>query len=158
MTVETTSTPQVSAAAAEQGGTSTPLDGTLATADLQTQVEELRRQNEQLRTADGAFRQSIRAVAQRYARDHNWCSEVNNALDEIGVPYATTVNFDAVIRVSMQADLITSDEGDLPSFIEGSLEIEGVDHEDVRLRLNSDDWRDVEIDAVTLESIENVTS
>ncbi|PRY05748.1 hypothetical protein [Kineococcus rhizosphaerae] len=157
MTVET-STHQASDAPSTQEPNASPQPpADLTTAELRAQIEQLQQQNTQLRVQEENLRQNVRAVAQRYARANNWCSEVNNALDEIGIPYATTVTFDAVIRVNMQADLITSDEGDLPSFLQNSLEVCGVDYEDVRLRLDSDDWRDINIEDATLERIENIT-
>lgn len=39
-----------------------------------------------------AYKQKVKEVAQRYARDHNWCSVVNRALAELGIDDTKTVD------------------------------------------------------------------
>ena len=102
-----------------------------------------------------AFKDRVRSVARSYAREHSWCSVVDNALDDLGVATSCEYKFEVLLRVQVNANLIAATPDDPTAFVRRSLSVDTSSDSEVELELD-DDWEDLDIRSVTVESVENV--
>jgi len=103
------------------------------------------------------YKTRVKEVAQRYARQHNLCSVVDDALGELSIETVKEVSFEAVVRVRISAETGSTSISDLEDFIRSPLTVRVTPYsqETVTVSLDSD-WEGVSINSVTLDSVEDV--
>lgn len=77
----------------------------------------------------GDFKTRVTAVAMNYAREHNWCSVVTEALDELGLePLPTRISGTLTVTYSFTAELDPQRRGQLSAeWLRQSVVVSGTD-------------------------------
>lgn len=127
-------------------------------ASARTEIERLNRQREIRDDEATAFRDSVARVAMRYAREHDWCSVVTDALAELGLtPPEVQVSGAFTVRYEFSGTVGHSYPRELSeSWIASSIDTgTTTDNGDPAVRFDSD-WDDVTITAGTV-TVEDYT-
>lgn len=133
----------------------TDLESTLAT--LRTQNQTQQRRLEQMSNDHERFKELVSSTATKYARRHDWCSVVDEALEEMGLE-REPVSFSGVIsvRINFTANRTDGERGtpnarDVNRWLYGEDDVREAIGEN--LSLDEDYAGDFEIDSYSFEVI-----
>lgn len=102
------------------------------------------------------FKNRVGRLAMQKAREHGWCSVVQNLLEELDVKVPTMrFGFDVLLRVHVTGTNISHYE-ETADFIRGSLNVYEEGAAGLMVSLD-DDWEDSEIESASLAGIENIS-
>lgn len=115
---------------------------------LRAEVERLTGENRRLAQADQDLRREVGTVAMRYAREHDWCDTVRDALDEVGIePIDQKHEVWLTVRVKATGIARAAD----PS-LDWTHHSISVDEYGIEQAITFDsDWEDVEVDFMEFE-------